>query len=278
MFKATWFGLGALLGLVVHLVQDDKLTTLEKQVREELGEKFTVEKHMDLFVVASDDAKSLNRGEGTLERVYKAMYRDFMKTKPVEPLRVYLFKDKDSYEAYNQKAYGHAASTPYGFFMPSERKMVMNISTGLGTLAHELVHPLNEADFPGIPSWFNEGFASLLEQSYYTDDGSIRGDVNWRLPNLQKGIKAGTAPTLKSVMQTTSSEFYGESRGLNYATARYLCYYLQQKELLVRYYQSFREHANDDPTGVATLEKILEKKLDDFEPDFQTFISGLKHR
>ena len=41
----------------------------------------------------------------------------------------------------------------------------MNIATGGGTLVHEIVHPFVEANFPGCPTWFNEGLGSLYEQS-----------------------------------------------------------------------------------------------------------------
>ena len=39
----------------------------------------------------------------------------------------------------------------------------MNSATALGTLSHELVHPYMETNFPNVPSWFNEGLASLYE-------------------------------------------------------------------------------------------------------------------
>ena len=40
----------------------------------------------------------------------------------------------------------------------------MNISTGGGTLVHEIVHPFIQSNFPNCPSWFNEGLGSLYEQ------------------------------------------------------------------------------------------------------------------
>jgi hypothetical protein len=285
MMKAMTFATGVLFGLAycsapLLPMQDGEnaLDKIKEEVQKELGEKFQVTTLLDLYVVASDDPVALKRGMGTVERVYKAMYKEFMKTRPTEPLKVYLFKDKASYEAYNKQAYGREPTTPYGFYMPSERKMVMNIATGLGTLAHEMVHPLNEADFPSIPSWFNEGFASLFEQSYYTDDGGIRGDVNWRLPALQKAIAAGDAPALKEVMKTRRDEFYGKGSGLNYATGRYLCYYLQENGLLVKYYQGFRDNAKEDPSGIETLEKLIGESVDEFEPKFRKFVSRLSYR
>ena len=35
----------------------------------------------------------------------------------------------------------------------------------LSVLVHEMVHPFMDADFPACPAWFNEGLASLYEQS-----------------------------------------------------------------------------------------------------------------
>jgi len=45
---------------------------------------------------------------------------------------------------------------------------------------HEIVHPFMAANFPDCPAWFNEGLASLYEQSSERD-GKIIGLTNWRL-------------------------------------------------------------------------------------------------
>ena len=80
--------------------------------------------------------------------MFRYLYQDYFTKKPEKPIRVYLFKDKETYEKHCETAYGRAPSTPFGFYMAKERKMVMNIGTGTGTLAHELVHPLLGEDFP----------------------------------------------------------------------------------------------------------------------------------
>ena len=38
----------------------------------------------------------------------------------------------------------------------------MNISTGGGTLVHEIVHPFIEANFPACPPWLNEGLGIFV--------------------------------------------------------------------------------------------------------------------
>jgi len=137
-----------------------------EEIRHELGEDAHVERVEDYFFVASNDSmQKFVEYKTTVTRVFRYLYEDYFTRKPEKPIRVYLFRDKSSYDTYCRATYDKPPSTPYGFYMSRERKMVMNISTGTGTLAHELVHPLLSEDFPGVPSWFNEGFASLFEQS-----------------------------------------------------------------------------------------------------------------
>ena len=134
-----------------------------EEIRRELGDETQVERVEDFFFVASNDtSQSFLQYKATIMRVYRYLYEDYFARRPDKPIRVYLFKDKGSYDRYCRSTYEKPPSTPYGFYMSRERKMVMNISTGTGTLAHELVHPLLAEDFPGVPSWFNEGFASLF--------------------------------------------------------------------------------------------------------------------
>lgn len=256
---------------------DEDVRKIVDDIRKELGDGFQVERVDEIFFVASNDARTMDRCKGTVHRMYEFLYSDFLTKKPEKPLRVYLFKDKATYEAYCKKAYDKPPSTPFGFYMSCERKMVMNISTGTGTLAHELVHPLLAEDFETVPSWFNEGFASLYEQSRQNYEGKMEGLVNWRLPSLQKAIARNDEVSLKKLMSTTSSEFYGDNSGLHYAMARYFCLYLQEKGKLREFYAEFHGHSKDDATGVASVEKVTGQKLADFERDWKKWVGTLKY-
>jgi hypothetical protein len=152
----------------------------------------------------------------------------------------------------------------------------MNIATGGGTLVHEIVHPYIAANFPECPSWFNEGLASLYEASGERD-GHIIGLVNWRLPALQRALRKGTVPPFKALCETTTDEFYNHDRGTNYSQARYLCYYLQEHGLLIRFYQTFRRNVASDPTGYETLKSILrEDDMTEFQNRWKDFVLQLK--
>ena len=86
----------------------------------------------------------------------------------------------------------------YGYYKPQQRTLVMNISTGGGTLVHELTHALIDFDFPLVPDWFNEGLASLHEACHILPDESrIEGLTNWRLPGLQQAVAERRLPSLE---------------------------------------------------------------------------------
>lgn len=121
----------------------------------------------------------------------------------------------------------------------------MNIATGGGTLVHEIVHPFVEANFPSCPAWFNEGLGSLYEQSAERK-GQIVGLTNWRLAGLQWVIRTGKLPSFKAFTAQSDRVFYTSARGNNYAQARYLCCYLQERGLLRKYYRP------STPTGRPT--------------------------
>lgn len=202
--------------------------------------------------------------------------KQYFEKDPKSILDVWLFKDKQTYEFYNRKLFGSDPGTPFGYYSSLHKSLVMNISTGGGTLVHEIVHPFMESNFPQCPSWFNEGLASLYEQSM-EKKGKIVGLVNWRLTGLHKSIEAKDLPTFKELCNTTDHQFYNSRKGNNYAQARYLCYYLQENGLLEKYYKEFTANVEKDPTGYESLKKIL--KVDDmksFQDKWEKWVLTLK--
>lgn len=227
------------------------------------------------FVVVGDESPTMvkRRAEQTVGWAVKKLKAQYFTKDPNSIIDVWLFKDRQSYESNAQTLWGETPGTPYGYYSPSQRVLVMNIATGGGTLVHEIVHPFMEANFPDCPDWFNEGLASLYEQSR-EKGGRIHGSTNWRLEGLQQAIQANTLQTFRHL---TTRDFYGDDDGTNYAMARYLCYYLQNKGLLQTYYHRFVQNAKSDPTGYKTLQKVL--KTDDmvaFERTWKAYVSRLR--
>jgi hypothetical protein len=249
----------------------------EDIIRGELGSDFTVKNIRKIYYVASNSSNSeFARYSNTITRMDDHLTKYFVKQRPQFLLKVYLFKDVKSYESFCVKHLNEKPSTPFGFYRSDGHLLVMNIATGTGTLAHEIVHPFIESDFPGAPSWFNEGFASLYEQSMESK-GKMMGLANWRLPGLQKAINNKKCPTLSSFMADTTEKFYADESGMSYGLARYLCFYLQEQGKLEEFYKSYRDNFSKDITGRKILEQVTGQKLPDLEKSLHFWVLQLHY-
>lgn len=228
------------------------------------------------FVVAGDGgpARVERYVAHTIQAASAALHREFFDAHLDEPVLILLFESAEPYTRLAGRWFGDKDVSPYGYFR-GDGVMVMNVGTGTGTLVHELVHALIRPDFPGVPAWMNEGLGSLFEQCTLAG-GSIRGLPNWRLPALQQAIRDDRLRPIAELLQ--DPRFYRSSQvGLNYAHARYLLMYLQEKDLLQRYYQRCRDRISDDPTGLQSLRDIIApRELDDFEQAWRDWVLELR--
>jgi hypothetical protein len=228
-------------------------------------------------IVGNEGPKELQRhAEGTVRWAVERLERDYFDAAPLDIVEVWLLGDDESYRAHALAVFGDRPDTPYGYFTPQHQVIVMNIATGGGTLVHELVHPYIASDFPGCPSWLNEGLASLYEQCS-DRDGRIWGLTNWRLAGLQATIEAGQLPSFTTLLSTTRDEFYEQDPGSNYAQARYLCYHLQEEGSLRAFYRDFRRDVASDPTGLATLRTHVGDDLSAFQRRWERWVLGLRY-
>jgi hypothetical protein len=247
------------------------------ELKNSLGSDFIIESHL-CFVVASNLSKTETRKiiENTITAAYESFYNDYFKQKPTDITTIFLFKDDKTYRYWAKTLYDDTDLSRFGYYKPSKKVMLMNISTGTGTLVHEMTHALVRYDFPDIPSWFNEGLGSLYERCSI-NNGVILGYVNWRLPSLQDAIGNSSYTSLDRLLSTDEEEFYGSRSDFNYAQARYLCLYLQEKGQLRNFYKSFRDGYTEDKTGKKFLEQTLSMNLKDIDKQFVEWAKTLKY-
>ena len=75
----------------------------------------------------------------------------------------------------------------------------------------------------------------------------------------------------------TDHQFYSQDKGTNYSQSRYLCYYLQEKGLLVRFYREFHANRKSDPTGFKTLARVLGRSdMDTFKGKWEAYVLTLR--
>lgn len=237
------------------------LEARKKDLATTLGKKTKFEVVEDVFLVTVPSGV-MGSSAAVSKLALKAYFHERFTTRPLRAVTVLLFDTAPPYEAFCKSSSGEPCTTPFGFYDPSIRTVVMNAGPGIGTLTHELVHPIVEADFPDAPAWINEGIASLYEAFNFPKPGEIRGNKNFRHPALLAALKSKELrvyASLPRLFAMRDLEFRGAREGLNYATARYFCMWMDGQKKLWPFYRAWRDAHADDPTGekafVATMGK-----------------------
>ena len=234
-----------------------------KVAKEELGPRTTTTVISDIFVVVGPpgwQGASLESSVSLMRNAMAGYMNNRFGKKPSEAISVYLFPEAASYEAFCKKKYDAPCIAHYGFYQPGDRYMVMNIGLGLGTLTHEIVHPLVESDFPDAPTWINEGIASVFEAPVITKPGEIHGVKNWRHPRLKRALQSPAerdAAQLSTFFGMDEESFRSEHEDLHYAMARYICQWLDERGKLWPFFQRWRDTHVTDPTGRKAFEDIV---------------------
>lgn len=210
----------------------------------------------------------------TLAPTARALTIGYFDHAPTEPIIVLICS---SAEVYRQciRLLGDGERAEYaGIYVRQARRLVLNLSTGEGTLAHELTHALAHVDFPHMPEWFDEGLASLHEESQFSDDGlRLLGAPNWRGELLKQALASRQLPSLAVLL---TQAFGRQTPALDYAQARYLCLFLQEKHLLGAYYRKCRANISIDPTGGWSLLQILGyERIEDIDAEYQNWLATL---
>ncbi|MCI0448458.1 MAG: DUF1570 domain-containing protein [Chlorobi bacterium] len=232
------------------------------------------------FVVFSDLDEDLTYRliDSDVRNTIDAMQNSFVNVNPDNVTPIFLFNDLKQYKEFVIKNFEISKDniSQYGFYKISKNVIVIRYVSWKGSISHEITHRFTNSDFPDMPSWFDEGLASLHEKSTY-NDGRLIGDFSWRILAIRRAIKENRYTKLEKMMKTGDDELYGKYSSFYYAQARYLLMYLQDKGLLENYYKLFKETYKTDETGINQLEKILGKPMDKINEDHYSYLMSFKH-
>jgi hypothetical protein len=242
-------------------------------LRGRLGGSFAIVEHAP-FIVAGD--MPADKVDDYIKRDIVGpadmMWQTYFDARPNAPITVLLLSTDKAYHEWARKLFGDTDLPYYGYYKSAARTLVMNMSTGEAVVTHELTHALMDPDFPQVPLWFAEAVASLHEQ-FTVRDGQMIAEANFRLPPLQDALRQGKLRPLKDMI--TKNDFYGMSRGLNYAHARYFAMYLQKQGWLADYYKYFRDNYNGPGSDVKALEHVTGKRIDQVDAEFVAWVKTL---
>ena len=249
--------------------------------REELGPKTRTDVVEDVFVLVAPPGwndRALAASTSTTKNALAAYFNGRFDKHPARAIAVLLFPNETTYQAYCAAHLGGACDTPFGLYRSDLQSIVMNAGSGLGTLTHEIVHPIVEADFPSAPTWLNEGIASLFEAPVMPRKGEIHGVKNWRLPRLVAGMRSPDERAfarLDALFGTSDETFRGRREKLYYATARYVCQWLDERGWLWPFYHAWRDGFAKDPTGRASFASATGMTPEDATPKWLAWVRRL---
>lgn len=202
--------------------------------------------------------------ESTLQKVHsdvigpvaRALRETYFETSPKLPITIVICSTEDLFRQLAKDWDGHLEAGYHGYYQRDKRRILLDLEAGNGSLAHELTHALSHADCEELPEWFDEGLGALHEEAAYTAKGQrLFGLPNWRCKLTKQAASSGQLPTLDALTDPTT--FRSGDVGLNYAVARSLCLFLQDRQVLQKYYQELKTRWPSDQHGVSTLCRVL---------------------
>jgi hypothetical protein len=115
--------------------------------------------------------------------------RDFFKADFDYPIRVLVFENREQFKQFLIEQL-HIPDPPnFGVYVYRYKFFATYEDSGLGTFAHEILHPLVERNLPDRPQWAMEGIPTFFEKFYgYWQNGELVaywGYQNpWRIQQL----------------------------------------------------------------------------------------------
>ena len=173
-----------------------------------------------------------------------------------------------------------------GVYDPGTGQIVVRTdAAGVGSVAHEIVHPMVLGDMPHVPTWLAEGISSLFEVPVFVDEPgkppAAHGAAHFRLQTLRDAL----ASRKPAVVQQVSVDrlftlrfpdtFYVKDvdlAELNYACAREFVRMLDQRGQLWPWYHRYRDGLLEDPSGDVALKAVTGKTPAEMTADFVAWI------
>lgn len=197
------------------------------------------------------------------EGFYDYFKRELFDPKVTKPLKIYLFKDADSFRPF---ALRRGLLDTNGFYIPKENAAFVNRDLGLGVACHEIVHHFIHKGFKEEPAlWIHEGIAMFFERYIaYLDENdelvlSFGYFSSWRYDEIKILIEKSSIDDL-----ILAREHYSHSSSS-------LMYYLYLNGL----FKPFVKQACQtrlDAYGLGTLQAVCGKPLAEIDKEWKAFL------
>lgn len=200
------------------------------------------------------------------------LQKDFFDPKFDYPIKVLVLPTREAFQGYLRSRLKVADPPAFGIYLGQLKAFVTYSSSGLGTFAHEIMHPLVERNLPKRPAWANEGIPSFFEKflGYWDGDALVLrfGYQNpWRIQALGDQIDG---LDLKSILQRKAND-YGTNRN---SDLRMVSVFLWRNDKFHRYLELLRR--GDKGNHDTYLEAAFRRPLKEIEPMWRRYLRDAK--
>jgi hypothetical protein len=108
--------------------------------------------------------------------------------------------------------------------------------------------------------------------------GEVHGVKNWRHPRLLRALRSPEEQreaSLPTLFALDDRAFRNDREDLHYASARYLCQWLDQQGKLWPFYQRFRDHHLEDPSGAEAFRTVVGKSVAEANDEWVRWVRRL---
>jgi hypothetical protein len=159
-----------------------------------------------------------------------------------------------------------------GFYNPDNHTL---IAQRLGQImTHEFTHAMHSADLDALgqehPIWLTEGLATLYEAGQIENDVLLPAE-NYRLIALKQAAARGRLIPFEKLFKMDQRAFVGNAT-IAYGESGSLLLYLYSKDLLRKFYDTYKAGYEKEKTGEAALVEVTGMPLADFEREWRQWM------
>jgi hypothetical protein len=191
--------------------------------------------------------------------------RDFIELRNLKKLAAVVTSDQNGMQRFLSQRLHRNEPALYGIYIPEHNLFVTYHGSGIGTFAHEIIHPVIQTELPGTPSWGWEGIPAFFEKFYGYKEGS-RLYLKWGYQNPWRIRSLGDR-----LLRLNLSDVMGRSQ--DQSELRLVSVFLYQHGKMRSFLDSIR---SGDKKGYATyVEAAFGERLADLQPKWQKYLASV---
>lgn len=205
----------------------------------------------------------------------KLINRDFFNADFDYPIRVLVFENRRQFQEFLIERLHIPDPPSFGVYVYRYKFFATYEDSGLGTFAHEILHPLVERNLKDRPQWAMEGIPTFFEKFYgYWKDGELVaywGYQNpWRIAQLGDRL---TGLDLKQVIADTEHTEASSAVERTESSWRMVSVFLWQQGRFKRFLNLVAKH---DKAGYQTyFEAAMEMPVEKILPLWQGYLDDV---